>query len=65
MINFFSNFVKGDILEKEIEQNCGQKLANVKDNDPFKAFRITSINNEKSDEVDALEPFKRSEKINK
>ena len=39
--------------KQKIEQTFGQKLANVKDNDPFKASRITSINNEKSDEVDA------------
>ena len=49
--------------KQKIEQTFGQKLANVKDNDPFKASRITSINNEKSDEVDAWESFKKNEKI--
>ena len=56
-----SNFLNNDILKKEIKQKFGQKPANVKDNDPFKASRITSINNEKSDEVDALELLKEKE----
>ena len=60
-----SNFVNSVILEREIEQKFGQKLANVKDNDPFKASRITSVNNEKSGEVDALESFKMSKKKKK
>ena len=51
--------------KQKVEQTFGQKLANVKDNDPFKASRITSINNEKSDEVDAWESFKENEKKKK
>ena len=56
------NFVNTDILEKEIELKFGQKLANIKYNEPFKESRITSIYNEKSDNVDALESFKKNEK---
>lgn len=56
------NFVDSDIRGKEIEQKFGEKIANVRDNDPFKASRNTSINNEMADEVDALEAFKKGEK---
>ena len=36
-----SNFGNSELLEKEIEQ----KIANAKDDDPFKMSRITAINN--------------------
>ena len=60
-----SNLVNTDVLQKEIEQKFRQKLANVKDNDLFKASRITSIDNKKTDEVDALESFKKNKKKKK
>ena len=46
-----SNFVNSDILEKKMEQKLGQKLANSKDNYPFKSSGITYINNDKTDQM--------------
>ena len=40
-----SNCVSSNILEKQIEQNFQQQIANVKYNDPFRSAQITSINN--------------------
>ena len=40
-----SNCVNSNILEKQIEQNFQQQIANVKYNDPFRSAQITSINN--------------------
>ena len=40
-----SNFGNSELLEKEIEQKFEQKIANAKDDDPFKMSRITAINN--------------------
>ena len=40
-----SNFGNSELLEKEIEQKFEQKIANAKDDYPFKMSRITAINN--------------------
>ena len=50
------------MLEKEIEFKFGQKYANFKGDDAFKAAKITSIENEKSDEIDALNALKKWKK---
>ena len=39
-----------------------QNLANVKDNDPFKSFGITYINNDKTDQMKKNEKIKIKEK---
>ena len=53
-----SNFINSDVLEKEIEFKFDQKYADIKKDDSFKAVKIT-IKNEKSDEVDARNAFKK------
>ena len=55
-----SNFINSDILEKQIEQNFQQQIANVKYDDPFRSVQITSINNQV--ERDILECLKNKEK---
>ena len=55
-----SNFINSDILEKQIEQNFQQQIANVKHDDPFRSAQITSINNQV--ERDILECLKNKEK---
>ena len=55
-----SNFINSDILEKQIEQNFQQQIANVKYDDPFRSAQITSINNQV--ERDILECLKNKEK---
>ena len=55
-----SNFVNSDILEKQIEQNFQQQIANVKYDDSFRSVQITSINNQ--EERDVLECLKNKEK---
>ena len=56
-----SIFVNSELLGKKIEQ----KIANIKDDDAFKKSRITTINNEKAGEVEALEALKRKWKKKK
>ena len=55
-----STFGNSELFEKEIEQKFEQKIANMKNDDPFKKSRITAINNEKAREVDTLEVFKKN-----
>ena len=40
-----SNFINSDVLEKEIEQNFQQQIANVKHDNPFRSAKINSIKN--------------------
>ena len=42
-----ANFVKSDILEQNINEEYEQKMAMIKENDPFKDARIAEIKNEK------------------
>ena len=58
------NFVDSDIRGKEIEQKFGEKIPNVRDNDPFKASRNTSINNERVKKKFFLKKRKRAKDIN-
>ena len=40
-----SDFVKGNVLEQEIEQNFQQQIANVNHDNPFRSVKINSIKN--------------------
>ena len=42
-----ANFVKSDVLEKDINKEYEKNLAMIKENDPFKDARIAEIENEK------------------
>ena len=59
--NKVSNFVNSDILERQIEQNFQQQIANMRHDNPFRSTRITSIKNQVKDERDALECLKNNE----
>ena len=59
--NRVSNFVNTDI-EKQIEQDFQQHIANVRHDDPFRSTRITSIKNQNKEERDALECLKNKDK---
>ena len=56
--------INSDVLEKEIEFKFDQKYADIKKDDSFKAVKITTIKNEKSDEVDARNAFLKKMKKN-
>ena len=60
-----SSFVNSDILEKQIQQNSQQQIANVKYDGPFGSAQLTSINNQTKEEHDALECLKNKEKNQK
>ena len=42
-----ANFVKSDVLEQNINEEYEQKMAMIKENDPFKDVRIAETENEK------------------
>ena len=42
-----ANFVKCDVLEQNINEEYEQKMAIIKENDPFKDAHIVEIENEK------------------
>ena len=63
--NKVSNFVNSDILERQIEQNFQQQIANVRHDNAFRSAGITSIKNQVNDERDALECLKNEKKKSK
>ena len=61
-----ANFVKSDVLEQNINEEYEQKMAIIKENDPFKDARIAEIENEKNKtNNDALNCLKTKEKKSK
>ena len=60
--NKISCFVNSEILEKNINQEFDQKIALIKDDDPFKNARIVELENEKETSIDSLDCLKKKEK---
>ena len=60
--NKISSFVNSDILEQNINQEFEQKIALIKENDPFKNAEIAELENEKKTNIDALNCLKEKEK---
>ena len=60
--NKVSGFVNSEILEKNINQKFDQKIALIKDDDPFKNARIAELENEKETSIDSLNCLKTKEK---
>ena len=52
-------------LKKKIEQKFSQSISNVKHDDPFKDVQIRSLHNQRADELDALNAFKKDENRSK
>ena len=46
-----ANFVKCDVLEQNINEEYEQKMAIIKENDPFKDAHIVEIENEKKKQI--------------
>ena len=58
-----ANFVKSDVLEQNINEESEQKMAMIKENDPFKDAHIAEIENEKEKtNTDALNCLKNLKK---
>ena len=60
--NKISGFVNSEILEKNINQEFDQKIALIKDDDPFKNARIVELENEKEISIDSLNCLKKKKK---
>ena len=60
--NKISGFVNSEILEKNINQEFDQKIALIKDDDPFKNARIAELENEKETSIDSLNCLKKKRK---
>ena len=60
--NKISGFVNSEILQKNINQEFDQKIALIKDNDPFKKVRIAELENEKQTSIDSLDCLKKKRK---
>ena len=58
-------FVSSKILEDHIEREYQDELFKIKDDDPFKALRISQLENERLKQLDGVECFKRQEKKRK
>ena len=63
--NKVSNIVNSDVLEQQTEHGFQQQIANVRHDDPFSSAKINSLKNQNSEDLDALEAFKKREKIPK
>ena len=62
LFNKISGFVNREILQKNIKQEFDQKIALIKDNDPFKNAHIADLENEKETSIDSLNCLKKKEK---
>ena len=60
--NKISGFVNSEILEKNINQEFDQKIALIKDGDPFKNARIVELGNEKETSIDSLDCLKKKKR---
>ena len=60
--NKISGFVNSEIFEKNINQEFDQKIALIKDDNPFKNARIVELENEKETSIDSLNCLKTKEK---
>ena len=60
--NKISGFVNSEILEKNINQEFDQKIALIKNYDPFKNARIAELENEKETSIDSLDCLKKERK---
>ena len=54
--------VNSNLLEQEIEQTFQQQLAQVKRDDPIRNARITALENQNREELDALEALQKKER---
>ena len=63
--NKVSNFVNSDVLEQQTVHDFHQQIANVRHSDPFGSAKINSIKNQNSEDLDALEAFKKKKKSKK
>ena len=63
--NKISGFLNSEILEKNINQEFDQKIALIKDDDPFKNACIVELENEKETSIDLLNCLKTEEKKSK
>ena len=63
--NKISGFVNSEILEKNINQESDQKIALIKDDNPFKNARIVELENEKQTSIDLLDCLQKKEKKSK
>ena len=55
-------FVRSEILEEQIKSEYEQRVAEVRDDDPFKNARLREIENDKNDSLDGLKLLKAKEK---
>ena len=63
--NKISDFVNSEILEKNIDQEFDQKIALIKDDDPFKNARTAEPENEKETSINSLNCLKTKEEKSK
>ena len=58
-------FVRSEILEEQIKSEYEQRVAEVRDDDPFKNARLREIENDKNDSLDGVKLLKAKEKKSK
>ena len=60
-----SSFINSDLLDRQVEQDFQQQMANIRPDDPFKPLRIALIKNKNKEERDAIDCLKQKEKKSK
>ena len=58
-----SNIVNSELIEKEIEKTFNEKMLKIKANDPFRNGKITSLNNQRKEDLEALECIKKKKNV--
>ena len=60
-----SSSVNSNLLERQVEQDFQQQMANIRPDDPFKAARIASIKNKNKEERAVIDCLKQKEEKSK
>ena len=63
--NLFDNKISGFVNSEILEKNINQKIALIKDDDPFKNAHIVELENEKETSIDSLDCLKKNKKYKK
>ena len=62
--NFFdkdlSKFFSSELREKEMDENLNDKMMKIQQNDPFCKIKITALNNERKEDLEVMDDFKKS-----
>lgn len=58
-----SKFVSSELLEKEIDEHFNLEMMKIQQNNPFCKIKMTALHNEKKEDLESIDAFKKTKKI--